>query len=84
MLNGYLESPKHIKIAPTLPTFQFKNVPGGVHTTLPDPSKSSLFYIMHGQRGSPNTFSHNKQTLFELALGKIASPPLGIFSSPLD
>jgi hypothetical protein len=27
--------------------------------------KPSLYYIMHGQHGSQNTFAHNKQTLFK-------------------
>ena len=38
---------------------------------------SKLYYIMHGWRENPDTFSHNKQTvyIFELAQGKIASAP---------
>jgi hypothetical protein len=70
MLTAYYRSPKHmIKIAckngGTLPNLEFK--------------KYTLYYIIHGWCGSPDTFSHNRQTSF-----KLAQAPPGIFSVPLD
>ena len=57
------------------PTLEFNNPP-------PPPPKRSLYYIMHGSVGVHEIHfsSHDKQTSFELAQGKIAWAPPGIFS----
>ena len=58
---------------------EFKFFSGGAYTPhLPQKVHSSITH--HGYCGNPNTFSHNKQTSFELAQGKVQVS----FPVPLD
>ena len=54
---------------------EFKFFSGGAYT--PHLLQKVHSSITHGYCGNPNTFSHNKQTSFELAQGKIAWAPSG-------